>query len=176
MGGRVAQLPADSDGERHVVLVDLNDGWRWPSDAELDWFTAFLAVDAEDVPGERIASLAEAMLERRCAYVSVWGSDCGRVHDIFDRVYVGDPSHPDAEAGEWSQDLPFLVSTWHEHESLASSLWFALHAAFPTEDGYWEPRTPTFAAFAHSTYCAAVRELLLDRDLLDSEADDGIEG
>jgi hypothetical protein len=122
----VEQLPADQGGERQVVLIDLDQGWEWPNDADIDWFTAFLAVDAEGVASERIALLAEAMLGRRCASVSVWGADCRRVHDVFDDVYVSDPSHPSAGAGDWSQDLPFLMSSWHERESLASSLWFSL--------------------------------------------------
>jgi hypothetical protein len=170
----VVQLPADSGGGRQVVLIDLVEGWQWPSEADLHWFTAFLAVDAAGVPSERIASLAEAMLGRRCAFVSVWGPDCRRVHDTFDDVYLSEPSHPSSQ--DWSQDLPFLMTTWHERESLASSLWFSSEVAVPSEDGYWEARTPTFAAFTHSKYRAAVRDLLLDRDRLDAEADDGIEG
>jgi hypothetical protein len=62
LGERSEQLPADSDGERQVMLMDLDEDWQWPSDTSLDWFTAFLAVDAEGVPSGRIASFAQAML------------------------------------------------------------------------------------------------------------------
>ena len=137
MGGRVERLPADGDGGRQVVLIDLDNDWQWPVDADLDWFIAFLAVDAVGVPSDRIASLAKAMLGRRCAYVSVWGPESQRVHDTFDRVYETEWSHPRPEAGEWSQDVPFLMSTWHDDESLASGLWFSLMDANPSADGYW---------------------------------------
>jgi hypothetical protein len=40
----VEQLPADQGGERQVVLIDLDQGWEWPNDADIDWFTAFLAL------------------------------------------------------------------------------------------------------------------------------------
>jgi len=176
MGGRVERLPADGDGGRQVVLIDLDNDWQWPVDADLDWFIAFLAVDAVGVPSDRIASLAKAMLGRRCAYVSVWGPESQRVHDTFDRVYETEWSHPRPEAGEWSQDVPFLMSTWHDDESLASGLWFSLMDANPSADGYWDARPPTFAALAHPKYRAVVRDLLLDRDRLDAEADDAREG
>jgi hypothetical protein len=57
----VEQLPADSGGGRQVVLIDLDEGWEWPSDADLHWFTAFLAVDAAGVPREdRVAGGGDA--------------------------------------------------------------------------------------------------------------------
>ena len=60
--------------------MDLDDGWNWPTNAVFDWFVAFLAVDADGVSTEQIASLAKAMLKHRCAYLGVWGPDCKRVH------------------------------------------------------------------------------------------------
>jgi hypothetical protein len=44
------------------------------------------------------------------------GPACERVHDIFDEVFVEQPSHlpHGRELVEWSQDTPFLITTWHE--------------------------------------------------------------
>jgi hypothetical protein len=87
MGQRLEWLPADLNGGRQVVLLDLAD-WSWPVDAGIEWFTSFIAADARRVSVARVAALAEQMLARRCGYVSVWGPACERFHDIFDDVFV----------------------------------------------------------------------------------------
>src|SRR6266511_4271195 len=131
MTERIERFPADQDGDRQVLLIDLSDDWTWPPEAGIEWFTAFIAADATKVTVDAVTSLATGMLSHRCAYVSVWGPDCERVHDIFDEVYVQDYPHPlVGHEQAWSPDLPFLMTTWHESESLASALWFALYNAW----------------------------------------------
>jgi hypothetical protein len=68
--------------------------------------------------------------------------------------------------------LPLLMTTWHEDETLASALWFALNVATPSEDWAHEPRSPAFVAVAASEYRDEVRQLVLDRERLDRESDD----
>lgn len=176
MTEQVERLAADSDGQREVVLIGLQ-GWSWPAGAGVDWYTAFIAADARDVSVERVSALANAMLSHRCAYVSVWGPGCERVHDIFDEVFVErsylQQGHD--SISEWSQDIPFLMTTWHEHESLASALRFALYTAIPSDDGYYEERPPTFVALAEPQYRDSVRGLILDRERLDRESDGDLE-
>lgn len=169
MAEGVEFLPAARDG-REVVLIELGDAWRWPVEAGIEWFTAFIAADARAVSDETIRALAASMLRSRCAYVCTWGPDCERVHDRFDDEYLAAPSHRWDARVPWSKELPFLVTTWHAREPLPSALWFALYAT-PTEDGYYTDRTPTFVALAGPRYRSEVRALLLDRERLGRETD-----
>src|SRR5919198_144013 len=92
MAERVERLAADWPDGRDVLLVDLN-GWVWPSELEIEWFTAFVAADARHAGDATIRAFAAAMLEHRCAYVAAWGPACERVHLLFDEAYVNWPSH-----------------------------------------------------------------------------------
>ncbi|MDP9225010.1 MAG: hypothetical protein M3P18_14420, partial [Actinomycetota bacterium] len=57
-----------------------------------------------------------------CEYVCAWGTDCGRVHDLFDDAYVGLTTY---------SSPPLMISTSHADETLPEALYFALSRAFP---------------------------------------------
>jgi len=69
----------------------------------------FLVSDASEINADIIYSAASQLIERGAIYVCTWGSDCERVHDIFDEVDVGDGSEDTDE---------FIMTTWHTDDSL----------------------------------------------------------
>jgi hypothetical protein len=170
----IEELPSDASRHRRVVLADLDRHWSWPFDLSVEWFIAFIAADATNVANSSIRLLAQEMLRHRCAYVCAWGPGCGRVHAVMDQVYLEFPSHKwrGSEIVQWSSEIPYLMTTWHDDESLASGLWYAHECAFPDEDGYYEETPTTFVALSGGEYRADVRSLLMDPDRLDRESDD----
>jgi hypothetical protein len=87
-------------------------------------FGLLLALDAMSIESERIGSVAEKILRKGLVYLSAWGPDCERVHDIFDEVEIG----RDPEQGK-----PVVMTTWHADESLEEAVWFFVNAAFSDE-------------------------------------------
>jgi hypothetical protein len=174
--GRMERLEANWPDGRDVLLVELID-WLWPSGASFEWFTAFIAADARHARDETIRSLATAMLAQRCASMTAWGPDCERVHLWFDDAYVTWPSHRTVRRWgrwrtTWSEEIPFLTTTDNEDESLASALWYAVHEAWPSgNDGYYGDSQPTFVALVEPPFREEARELLLDLERLDREAE-----
>jgi hypothetical protein len=172
---RVERVPANWHGGRDVLLVELID-WLWPSEARVDWFTAFIAADARQASNEAIRSLATTMMAQRCASMSAWGPDCERVHLGFDEAYVGWPSHATSRRWgrwrtRWSEEIPFLMTTDHHDESLASALWYAAYVAWPSGDGYYVDRPPSFVALVEPPFREEVRDLLSDLERLNREAE-----
>ncbi|HUK94955.1 MAG TPA: hypothetical protein VLU96_07845 [Gaiellaceae bacterium] len=149
--------------------------WVWPPEATVEWFTAFIAADARGVSDEEIRSLAKAMLAQRCAYLTAWGPDSGRVHGNFDLAYVEWPTHRTVRRWgrwrtTWSEEIPHLATTDREDEPLASALWYAKFCAWPGDLGYTEDRIPTLVALVEPPFRDDVRALLLDPQRLDREA------
>jgi hypothetical protein len=174
MAEHVEQLPADWSVGRDVLLIELND-WLWPSEARVEWFTAFIAADASGVSDETIGGLATAMLRQRCASMTAWGPDCQRVHLGFDVTYSAWPTHRTVRRWgrwrtTWSDEIPFLLTTDHKDKSLASALWFATFD-WPTGDGYFEDRPASFVALVEPPFREEVRDLLLDWERLNREAE-----
>ena len=89
-------------------------------------FICFCALDARPFDDETIAQFCSILLRLGCAYFSVWGPDCERVHDIMDRQAVG--AKPSAT------DLGCVMTTWHSSELLEDAAWFFLRCAVPDED------------------------------------------
>ena len=175
MAERVEQLPVDWPDGRDVLLIDLTD-WLWPSEARVDWFTAFIAADASWVSNETIEGLAAAMLRQRCAAVTAWGPECQRVHMRFDLAYTAWPTHRTVRRWgrwrtTWSEEIPFLGTTDHDDESLPSALWYAVYCAWPSGDGYYEDRPATFVALVEPRFREEVRGLLLDLERLNRVAE-----
>lgn len=122
----------DKDGQRELYVASLPsfDHWRrlaadpaWAATVEepCDGFALFVAYDATELSAERIDEFASYCIGRGLFWISTWGADCERVHDIFDRVDI-------------AQDAPpgIVMSTWHDDEGLEESLQL-FWDAFPAE-------------------------------------------
>jgi hypothetical protein len=160
---------------RQIVLAELGPDWRWPLQSDVEWLTLFVAADADDVESGLIRSFAEDVLRHRCAYLSAWGQDSGRVETIFDDVYVSDSRHRyQRRTIDWSDEIPFLMTTSHERESLASALSFALVTAFPDMESLSleEALQSTIVVLAEQRCLGDVRAYLVDQERLERDADE----
>lgn len=86
-------------------------------------FILLLAIDASSIEDDRIRKLANALISRGLAGVSVWGPDCSRVHDLFDEAR--DPEETDERV---------VVTTWHDNESIEDAVCFFDLCAYPSDD------------------------------------------
>lgn len=99
------------DGATDAVLALPADGLG---------FALLLVGDATGMAVKTLAALAEASISRGACWVSTWGPDCERVHDIFDEVAVGDGLAEPAS----------VLTTWHDDEPLSETLSFFWDSAF----------------------------------------------
>lgn len=86
-------------------------------------FILLLAIDASTLEDERISVIAKTLLSQGLAGFSVWGSDCSRVHDLFD--LERDPDETDGQV---------VVTTWHENESISEAVCYFDLCAYPSLD------------------------------------------
>jgi len=160
---------------REITLVPLSPEWRWPFEEEVEWLTLFIAADTNESDDARIAAFAGEALRHRCAYMSAWGRGCERVENVFDTAYIADPRHQDhGDERDWSDEIPFLMTTSHPRDSLASALWFALTQALPDMEhiSYAEAATSKIVVLAQPHYLDSVRDYLLDQERLDRDSDE----
>jgi len=137
-------------------------------------FMLFLAWDARGVPDETMFAFARRLVQAGLSYIVAWGPDCERVHDIFDDAGIFEnleSNSADAEA--------LIMSTWHEHESLAEALWFALHCAYPASPYEATTTSMVLAVIANEEWAGTVESYVADPSRLDAavdveEADDGV--
>jgi hypothetical protein len=109
----------------------------WPSTIELPPdFVLLLTLDAGDLSDARVGAFATKLVVQGVGYACCWGPDCHRVHRLFDRAAI--------EANR------FVMTTWHEDETLDEALWFAVNVALPPN----EPTGPP------SVLCAATDDLI----------------
>ena len=67
-------------------------------------FALLLAWDAKEFSSKLISNLASRLADEGLAYLCTWGSDCERVHDVFDETLV----ERDIDAGVKS----LVMTTW----------------------------------------------------------------
>ena len=81
----------DDERELYVASVPSFDDWRrlaadpvWAATVEEpgEGFALFVACDATALSAELIEEFASYCIERGLFWVSTWGADCERVHDI----------------------------------------------------------------------------------------------
>lgn len=125
---RLLESHEDEQGRRHLDLVEVN-AYSAAADTVRDLpasartFALLVLGDATGIPVDSLSALAEASMERGIYWLSAWGPDCGRVHDIFDEVAVGDGTTESVE----------VITTWHDDEPLGEALSFFWHSARPYE-------------------------------------------
>lgn len=107
----------------HLLEIDSLEDWPEEIDLKSRHFVLFLAVDAQDAADEDLSAYAAKVLDQGMVYLSAWGGDSERVHDIFEGV--------DAEKNPDSSADDVVLSEWHEDEPLAEALRFAVASASP---------------------------------------------
>lgn len=114
----------ERSSNRSLFVIEADRPEDVPSEIDVPGpnFVCFLAWDTHELEVFVIAAVAERLLRAGCAYVCCWGLGCSRVESIFDEVEL-----------ELRPDGPWAMTTWHDEESLASALWFALFSTWPDE-------------------------------------------
>ncbi len=96
-------------------------------------FACLLLWDAEGEPVAQLSHVAATVLDSGCSYLSAWGSDCERVHDVFDEDHGMNPRD--------TPDDSVVMTSWHDDESLSDALFFFFYCAHP--DDHFEATTGT---------------------------------
>lgn len=91
------------------------------------YFTLLLAWNAPENGQNDLAELFAPMVRSGLAYFCAWGERCEEVHDAIDDCFI----EQELEVGEAD---PFLMTTWHQEESLEEAFWFFRMVAVPTEN------------------------------------------
>ncbi len=91
------------------------------------YFILFIACDFSKYSIDELSDFAEKMLDSGVACVCTFGTDCGKMHDIFDDIIVY------REVIE-KKEFPHILTTWHENDTLDEALWFGLFSAFVDDD------------------------------------------
>jgi hypothetical protein len=91
------------------------------------YFTLLIAWDAPEIDGNFLAELFAPLVSSGLAYFCAWGERCEEVHDAIDDCFI----EHELEVREAD---PFLMTTWHQEESLEEAFWFFRMVAVPTEN------------------------------------------
>lgn len=91
------------------------------------YFTLLLAWNAPENAQNDLAELLAPIVRSGLAYFCAWGERCEQVHDAIDDSFI----EHELEDGE---AYPFLMTTWHQEESLEEAFWFFRMVAVPTEN------------------------------------------
>lgn len=121
----------DNGVERYLYVVTIPVLEEWPTATAADeWsvpeserFALLLAMDASGVDAGVIGELAGWCIERGLFAASLWGTECERVHDVFDEmdVYL---ELEKRDAGLVVGRTPVLMTSWHADQSLEDTLDF----------------------------------------------------
>jgi hypothetical protein len=117
---RIERQGRDEIAGRDLFVLGVESAGQVPSDLQLasPRFVCLVAWDADLASVDEISFLVEKLIAAGCVYFAAWGSDCGRVHDIFDEIVIG-PNPPTTDKGP-------IMTTSHERESLEEAIEFVL--------------------------------------------------
>lgn len=107
----------------NVSYVHLPPGSELPSIGESGPFRAVLVLEqavADDWQGR----VSEWLVESGCLYMMAWGVGCSSWDDSVDWA-----NHTVVGLDEIPEDR-FVMTTWHDDESLAETFWFAGFSAY----------------------------------------------
>jgi hypothetical protein len=153
---------------RAMFLLEIDSLDDWPEDVSLPksrHFVLFLAADASDLSDEDVAAFAERALDQGMVYLSTWGRDSERVHDVFEEA-----------AAEWAPDADAddaLLSEWHEDEPLSEALRFSVASASPAHAFEKSCKATLVAVVGDPDAAEMVRGWLQDPGALDAAAEEG---
>ncbi len=86
-------------------------------------FRALVVVE-EDVSPDWQSAVSNWLARSGCLYMMAWGKRCGSWNDSVDTANLEQFNY-----GDIPEDK-FIMTTWHENESLEETIWFAKHTAF----------------------------------------------
>lgn len=155
---------------RTMYLLELDSLEDWPEELGMKspHFVLFLACDARDIDDDDLAAFAGAALGQGMVYLSVWGEDAERVHDVFDET--------DADVNPDSTADSVVLSEWHEDEPLAEALRFAVATASPAHDHESTCRATLCVSVGNPDWAERMRGWLEDPEGLEAAVEDSGDG
>ena len=111
---------------RTMHFLELDSVEDWPEKLALGkskHFVLFLALGGEELDDDDVEALAKRCFDQGAVYLSVWGDDSERVHDLFEEGAA--ERDPDADADT------VLLSEWHDEEPLSQAVLYAVSSAYP---------------------------------------------
>jgi hypothetical protein len=120
--------------ETQYTVIE-SDCLIWPTSLRLQakQFRLLVAADTTHTTTDEISDFTEAALGRGMVYFCAWGPGCEKFHDIVDEVIGRDELGERRFAAPTADD--FVMTTWHDRETLEEALDFFATCAVPT-DGY----------------------------------------
>lgn len=89
-------------------------------------FACLWVLDGRMTDDATILTFCRKLLRLGCAYLSCWGPDCERVHDLMDSEFERDDL--------LEPSIGCLMTTWHAEERLEETVDFFLTSTYPDED------------------------------------------
>ena len=121
MGGRSGALSGNRVGMGGVsdrpVYVRVSEGAALPPIDEYRPFRAVVVLDS-DYSGKWQDEVSRWLVDAGCLYMMAWGPNCTRWDDSVDYAQIA--KYPDG-----APDPDFVMTTWHEDETLEEVFWFA---------------------------------------------------
>jgi len=119
------EVGIDSATSRHLLIGDWRsleypESWR-PSS---DHFIVMIAANYRTIHEGQVTSFVNAALDAGACYFVCWGPECEELHDSIDEILVGSMEISDDNV---------ILTTWHDQESLAYAVWFAINVAWPAK-------------------------------------------
>ena len=122
--------------------------------ASSHYFVAMLICDGSQISDKDIARLSRRLIDTGCAYLCCWGTQCERVHDLFDTEWIENGFDPE------SSDT--IMTTWHTKDSLDDFIEYAVWFTEPT--GKYQKQCNSVVAIVIDDAHASdrIREVFMD--------------
>jgi len=120
-------IGTDVDNARELYVIDIASTDHLPDVITFAGrFAVILLVwNSSEVSAPTICHFVRKLIGTGGVYFCTWGTGCERLHDLIDEEWVGDGLTPQTD--------DTLMTTWHDDESLADAIWFAMYNAFPID-------------------------------------------
>lgn len=125
-------------------------------------FILFVACDFSQYTIDELNNFAKKMIDEGAVSICTWGKDCEKMHDIFDETII---YHKEIE----KRELPHIVTTWHEKDSLDEALWYALNVAFAVGEYEETCKSTLIAAVGNEDWNKQILKRLSDIESFNEE-------
>ena len=108
---------------KSVEYVQVEPGTTPPTIGASQPFRAVVIIESAVSP-EWQSSISDWLVQSGCLYMMAWGENCSSWDDSVDRANIEQFKPAEIPASE------FVVTTWHERESMEEVFWFSKNNAF----------------------------------------------
>jgi hypothetical protein len=144
---------SDTHGRRHAVVhcASLAD-WQPTAEDFPGGYALLVAIDAAQWSIDDGLAFARRCIETGCASVSIWGTECEVLHDLFDEE--------DACSALYDQTAAVLMTAWHADDLLESAIDFFIEHDIVADDWPSRPKLCVGLAIGASHLASRIEDLL----------------